>query len=117
MRRSLESWDYLVVTASNCGQALAYETQLELREELGLLAKGYMERGELVPDEVTGGLDTVAVRMPQNKIALALIKRWAIRLPRRAPTSPADPAAPPPGTCCRTSPGQSKWSLTEGQWW
>ena len=26
-----------------------------------------------VPDDVTGGLDTVAVRMPQNKIALALI--------------------------------------------
>ncbi len=39
MRRSLESWDYLIVTASNRAQALAYETQLKLREELGLLAE------------------------------------------------------------------------------
>jgi len=39
MRRSLESWDYLIVTASNRAQALAYETQLTLREELGLLAE------------------------------------------------------------------------------
>ncbi|MFB3905135.1 MAG: L-fucokinase [Acidobacteriota bacterium] len=39
MRRSLESWDYLIVTASNRSQALAYETQLKLREELGLLAE------------------------------------------------------------------------------
>lgn len=39
MRRSLESWDYLIVTASNHAQASAYETQLKLREELGLLAE------------------------------------------------------------------------------
>jgi fucokinase len=39
MRRSLESWDYLIVTASNRPQALAYETQLKLREQLGLLAE------------------------------------------------------------------------------
>ncbi len=39
MRRSLESWDYLIVTASNHAQALAYERQLKLREELGLLAE------------------------------------------------------------------------------
>src|SRR5512138_2080774 len=39
MYRSLESWDYLIVTASNQAQALAYETQLQLREELGLLAE------------------------------------------------------------------------------
>ncbi|RPI28920.1 MAG: hypothetical protein EHM61_03420 [Acidobacteria bacterium] len=38
MRRSVESWDYLIVTASNRAQALAYETQLKLREQLGLLA-------------------------------------------------------------------------------
>ncbi|RPJ80617.1 MAG: hypothetical protein EHM18_18235 [Acidobacteria bacterium] len=39
MRRSLESWDYLIVTASNRAQASAYDTQLKLREELGLLAE------------------------------------------------------------------------------
>ncbi len=38
-----------------------------------------------VPDDVTGGLDTVAVRMPQNKIALALIK--ALGHPIAAPSA------------------------------
>lgn len=33
-----------------------------------------MRRKEVVPDEVTAGLDTVAVRMPSNKIALKLIE-------------------------------------------
>jgi L-threonylcarbamoyladenylate synthase len=38
-----------------------------------------------VPDAVTGGQDTVAVRMPQNKIALALIK--ALGHPIAAPSA------------------------------
>jgi L-threonylcarbamoyladenylate synthase len=38
-----------------------------------------------VPEDVTGGLDTVAVRMPQNKIALALIK--ALGHPIAAPSA------------------------------
>jgi L-threonylcarbamoyladenylate synthase len=38
-----------------------------------------------VPGDVTGGLDTVAVRMPQNKIALALIK--ALGHPIAAPSA------------------------------
>lgn len=33
-----------------------------------------LKKSEIVPPETTGGLDTVAVRMPENKIALALIK-------------------------------------------
>lgn len=33
-----------------------------------------MERREIVPDITTGGLDTVAVRIPGNKIALELIR-------------------------------------------
>ncbi len=32
-----------------------------------------LERKELVPDITTGGLDTVAIRMPENRIALELI--------------------------------------------
>ena len=38
-----------------------------------------------VPDDVTGGLDTVAVRMPHNKIALALIR--ALGHPIAAPSA------------------------------
>ncbi|MGA2266860.1 MAG: L-fucokinase [Bryobacteraceae bacterium] len=37
MTSTPSSWDYLVVTASNDRQAQAYETQLRLRRELGLM--------------------------------------------------------------------------------
>lgn len=37
MPAKVESWDYLIVTASNDSQAKAYESQLKLRSELGLL--------------------------------------------------------------------------------
>jgi len=60
-----------------------------------------------VPDDVTGGLDTVAVRMPRNKIALALIR--ALGHPIAAPSAnlSAVPAAPLPDMCCRTLPARS----------
>ena len=38
MHPSARPWDFLIVTASNAAQAAAYETQLKLRRELGLLA-------------------------------------------------------------------------------
>ena len=44
-----------------------------------------LHKSPVVPDDVTGGLDTVAVRMPQNKIALALIK--ALGHPIAAPSA------------------------------
>lgn len=37
-----------------------------------------LPKKEIVPDEVTGGLKTVAVRMPNNPIALALIERSGV---------------------------------------
>ena len=51
-------------------------------EQLEILAKNFwpgpltivLEKSEIVPFEITGGLDTVAVRMPDHPIALALIK-------------------------------------------
>ncbi|MEK7852017.1 MAG: L-threonylcarbamoyladenylate synthase, partial [Deltaproteobacteria bacterium] len=39
-----------------------------------------LKRNKVVPDIVTGGLDTVAVRMPDNKIALSLIKKSGVPL-------------------------------------
>jgi fucokinase / fucose-1-phosphate guanylyltransferase len=38
MTGSARSWDYLIVTASNAAQAKAYESQLAVRRELGLLS-------------------------------------------------------------------------------
>jgi len=42
-------------------------------------------RSSIVPDEVTAGLDTVAVRMPDNKTALALIREAGV--PVAAPSA------------------------------
>jgi len=50
--------------------------------QLELLAKHFwpgpltiiMEKSEIVPTEITGGLNTVAIRMPNHPVALALIK-------------------------------------------
>jgi len=39
MEARIRSWDYLIVTASNEAQAKAYESQLTVRRELGLLSK------------------------------------------------------------------------------
>lgn len=54
----------------------------EIPKEAVTLAKSFwpgpltmiLQKSDAVPYETTGGLDTVAVRMPENKIALALIK-------------------------------------------
>ena len=54
----------------------------QLPEEAGLLAEAFwpgpltmcFHKKEVVPDETTGGLKTVAVRMPNHPVALAFIK-------------------------------------------
>jgi len=38
MRAKLNHWDYLIVTASNEAQARAYESQLKVRQDMGLLS-------------------------------------------------------------------------------
>ena len=38
MRTKLNQWDYLIVTASNEAQARAYESQLKVRQDMGLLS-------------------------------------------------------------------------------
>jgi len=38
VRAKLNQWDYLIVTASNEAQALAYESQLKVRKDLGFLS-------------------------------------------------------------------------------
>ncbi len=51
----------------------------------------------IVPDAVTGGMDTVALRMPDHPLALELIaasRPW----PPPAPTAPGCPAPPGPNT-------------------
>ena len=38
MQTGINQWDYLIVTASNQAQAKAYESQLKIRRQLGLLS-------------------------------------------------------------------------------
>lgn len=54
-----------------------------------------MKKSSIVPKETTGGLDTVAVRMPAHPVALALIK--AAGLPIAAPS--ANASGRPSPTC------------------
>jgi len=55
------------------------------------------EKSEIIPDIVTAGLNTVAVRMPSNPIALALIKTLGIPI-----------AAPSANLSSRPSPTQAE---------
>lgn len=61
-----------------------------------------MNRSGLVPDETTGGLDTVAVRMPSNKIAAGLIKYGGGFI-----------AAPSANTSGRPSPTLAKYCIED----
>jgi L-threonylcarbamoyladenylate synthase len=55
------------------------------------------KKSEIVPDEVTCGLDSVAIRMPDNKIALELIR--LSKCPLAAPS--ANLSGKPSPTCAR----------------
>lgn len=60
-----------------------YSLVREFPEKARILAERFwpgpltiiLPKSELIPDEVSAGLDTVAVRFPSNKLAQALIKR------------------------------------------
>jgi L-threonylcarbamoyladenylate synthase len=72
---------------------LLYLIGSPLSDGAGLLIKKYwpgpltliFKKSGKVPDEVTAGMDTVAVRMPDNRIALELIERAG--LPIAAPSA------------------------------
>ena len=75
----------------------------EIPEEAKALADAFwpgpltiiLPRSELIPKEVSGGLDTVAVRMPENEIALAVIESAGV--PLAAPS--ANLSGKPSPTC------------------
>lgn len=70
----------------------------------GPLTLIYKKSG-IVPEEVTAGLDTVAVRMSSNRTALTLIREAACPWQRPAPTCRAGPAPRKPRMCWRISTG------------
>lgn len=50
-------------------------------------------KADIVPDSVTGGLDTVAVRFPSHPVAMALIRASGLPIGGSpVPTHPASPA-------------------------
>jgi L-threonylcarbamoyladenylate synthase len=77
-----------IASAADLGN-LAKDIPAEARQLMDKFWPGpltlILKKSPDVPDAVTGGQDTVAVRMPQNKIALALIK--ALGHPIAAPSA------------------------------
>lgn len=51
-----------------------------------------LEKKEIVPREVTAGLNTVAVRMPENKIALELIRKSGVPIAAPSANSSGKPS-------------------------
>lgn len=84
-----------------CDEAMLHELAAEVSETARRLAKAFwpgpmtliLRRRPVVPDSVTGGLDTVGIRMPDHPIALALIRQAGVPL-----------AAPSANTSGRPSP-------------
>ena len=69
-----------------------FRDHLQRKTELGILAQGYMQRGELVPDNVT--ISMIRERMQENRIA------------RRAPSWTVFR-----GRCRRPKPSTSSWPI------
>ncbi|MBU2638822.1 MAG: threonylcarbamoyl-AMP synthase [Nanoarchaeota archaeon] len=71
----------------------AYKLAAEVPKEAELLMKKFwpgpltivLKKSKIVPDATSAGMDTIAIRMPANKIALALIKE--AKTPIAAPSA------------------------------
>lgn len=70
---SLSQWDELVTEIPDSAKALA---KAFWPGPLTII----LPKSDLVPKEVSGGLDTVAVRMPENEIARAIIESAGVPL-------------------------------------
>ena len=66
-----------------------------------------LPRSSKIPLTTTGGLETVAIRMPSHPVARAVIRAAGVPLAAPAPTAAAAPAPPPSATV---------W-MTCGAWW
>ena len=75
---SLSQWDRLVKEIPDSAKTLA---EAYWPGPLTII----LPKSDLIPDEVSGGLDTVAVRMPENEIARAIIE--ASGVPLAAPSA------------------------------
>ena len=76
-----------------------------------------LPRSGRVPDEVTAGLDTVAIRIPAHPVARALLAAAAFPSRRRARTCSRDRARRAPRTCSTISPAVSISSSTAARRW
>ena len=87
-----------------------YKLSKNVPEEAISLAKKFwpgpltmvLEKSNIVPDTITGGLGTVAIRMPNNKIVLELISKSGIYL-----------AAPSANTSGRPSPTTAEHVISD----
>lgn len=78
----------LIVHIANISDIERFELVADFNSKAKLLAKAFwpgavtiiMKKGKAIPFEVSGGLDTVAIRFPSHKTAQALIKSAGIPL-------------------------------------
>ena len=110
----MSPWDYLIVTASNQKQASAYQEQLELRQELGLLSG--VKRILVVPDPEShrigsGGstLHTLITVLVMEKADdwLETLKHLRILIIHAGGDSQRLPAYSPCGKLFTPTPGES----------
>ncbi len=70
-----------------------------------------LPKSPAIPEEVSAGLDTVAVRMPSTRSPAQSFTRQACRLPPLPPTFRAAPAPPRHSMCWRI------WQGAFRRWW
>ena len=71
-----------------------------------------LQKADQVPDCVTGGLETVAIRMPDHPVALELIRRSGVPIAAPSANTSGRPS-PTKGTC----DGRSSWKDSDDLRW
>jgi fucokinase len=114
----MSSWDYLIVTASNARQARAYEAQLRLRRELGLLAevRECFVAADLEDRRIGSGGSTVyclkqAIERERGQAAEDVLRRLRILIVHAGGDSRRLPAYGPCGKIFVPVPGETHTGL------
>ena len=114
----MSSWDYLIVTASNARQARAYEAQLRLRRELGLLPQ--VRESFVVADlegrRIGSGGSTVyclaqVIERERAQVAEDVLRRLRILIVHAGGDSRRLPAYGPCGKIFVPVPGETQTGL------
>ena len=135
----------LIVHIAEFGDIEKFGLVAEIPQKAKILAEKFMpgpltiimKKSEIIPDEVSAGLETVAIRCPSHPVARALIKAantplmphmtaiflsfssnfshfpiWVPMLPPICSAAPSRPAEPPP-KCVRSVPAKTAGAVAK----